>query len=168
MGILKDLFGTRSKKSKENKIRTNSPDSDSIFEEFRKLSLEQRCALLAFEFSVSSTFAQGIKEKQETLKIIEFERKKLDVSEDEFMAYAFKAGGGSQMMDSFIQKMKTITDKSILDQTLYMGFCIAQTCRNGEAYEYVGYVFEQVGYSEDDIKDTIKKIGLLGNMMNPK
>ena len=71
MGFIKDLFGfqkTTNTKREQNSI------GDIFKDLFNGVTTEQRLAILGFESSMLS-FAQGMAERQEALKMIEFEMK---------------------------------------------------------------------------------------------
>lgn len=156
MGFFRDLFGSP---KTTNTQSTSNPIGDISKEMFQGVSTEQRLAILGFETSIMS-FAQGMVEKQEALKMIEYEIKALNISESQFISYAQR--GGHNRVQDIVNGLKPITNKAALDSTLYMGFGIACVCKNEKAFGYLTHVFEQLGYSEDDMKSVIQKVELLG------
>lgn len=159
MGFFRDLFGSQ----KTTNANTPNPIGDISAGMYQGVTTEQRLAILGFEMSMSS-FAQGIVEKQEAFKMIEYEMKSLDISESQFVAYAQR--GGHKNIQDIVNGLKPITNRAALDSTLYMGFGIANVCRNEKAFGYLTHVFEQLGYTEDDMENVIRKIELLGKQSN--
>jgi hypothetical protein len=156
MGFIKDLFGfqkTTNTKREQNSI------GDIFKDLFNSVTTEQRLAILGFESSIIS-FAQGMTERQEALKLIEYEMKALNISESQFIAYAQR--GGHNRMQDIVDGLLPINNKAVLDNTLYTSFGIASVCKNEKALGYLVHVFGQLGYTEDDIKNVIQKMELLG------
>ena len=156
MGFFKDLFGFQKPADKQ---REQNSTGDIFKNLFKEVTTEQRLAILGFESSILS-FAQGMAERREALKMIEFEMKALNISESQFIAYA-QAGGHNRVQD-IVNGLLPINNKAVLDNTLYMGFGIASVCKNEKAYGYLVHIFGQLGYTEDDIKNVVQKIELLG------
>ena len=156
MGFFRDLFGSQ---KTTNTQSTSNPIGDISKDLFQGVTTEQRLAILGFETSIMS-FAQGVAEKQEALKMIEYEMKALNISESQFVSYAQR--GGHNKVQDIVNGLKPITNKAALDSTLYMGFGIASVCKNEKAFGYLTHVFEQLGYTEDDMTNVIQKIELLG------
>ena len=156
MGLFKDLFGFQ---KPEDTQREQNYIGDISKDLFKGVTTEQRLAILGFESSMLS-FAQGMAERQEALKMIEFEMKALNISESQFIAYA-QTGGHNRVQD-IVNGLLPIKNKATLDNTLYMGFGIASVCKNEKAFGYLVHIFGQLGYTEDDIKNVIQKIELLG------
>lgn len=129
---------------------------------FSNLTTEQKCAIIAFESSVAN-FAQGSVAMQEAIRIVTFEMKTLNVKENQLESYARMH---NRRVEDYVNGLRTITDKSQLDRVLYMGFGIASVCNNERALGYFLHVFEQLGYTESDVKNVIQKIELLGKHFN--
>ena len=155
MSFFKDLFG--SKKTTNNS--SANPFGDALGGFFSNLTTDQKCAILAFESSIAN-FAQGTIEQKEAIKIVTFEMKALNIKDEQLASYAQKKK--PHRVDDFVDGLRSISDKSILDYTLYKGFGIASVCGNDKALGYFLHVFEQLGYTEDDVKNVIQKIELLG------
>jgi len=160
MGFFRDLFG--SQKTTDTQSSSN-PIGDISKEMFQGVTTEQRLAILGFETSILS-FARGMAEKQEAMKMIDYEMKALNISESQFISYAQR--GGHNRVQDIVNGLRPITNRAALDSTLYMGFGIASVCRNEKAVGYLTHVFEQLGYTEDDMKNVIQKIELLGKQFS--
>ena len=156
MGFLKDLFGFQ---KTTNAQREQNSIGDIYKVLFEGVTTEQRLAILGFESSIIS-FAQGMTERQEALKMIEYEMKALNISESQFITYA-QTSGQNRVQD-VVNGLLPINNKAALENALYMGFGIAGICKNEKAFGYLFHIFEQLGYTEDDIKKVIQKIELLG------
>lgn len=160
MGFFRDLFGSQ---KTTNTQSASNPIGDISMDLFRGVTTEQRLAILGFESSIMS-FAKGVAEKQEALRMIEFEMNALNISESQFISYAQR--GGHDKVQDIVNGLKPITNKAALDATLYMGFGIASVCKNETAFGYLSHVFEQLGYTEDDMTNVIQKIELLGKQFS--
>ncbi len=150
------MFGSQKTTNNQN---SSNPIGEISAEMYQGVTTEQRLAILGFETSIMS-FAQGSAEKREALKMIEYEMKALNISESQFISYAQR--GGHNRVQDIVNGLKPITSRTALDSTLYMGFGIARVCKNKEAFGYLTYVFEQLGYTEDEMLNVIKKIELFG------
>lgn len=155
MGILKKLIGNNSSSS------TSNPLDDLGIDIGSNLSLDQKWAIVCFEFSLAS-FAKGEGERREAQKLIDQESRMLNVNPRELSTYVNKYKDPKVI----ISVLKTINDNGLLDQIAYTCFGIAHICNNKEAISYYVYSFEQLGYSEDDIIKLIEKVELLGKMMS--
>lgn len=155
MGFFRDLFGSQ----KANNNSFTNPLGDSFSGIFSSLTTNQKCAILAFESSIAN-FAQETVREHEAIKMVSFEMKALNISDNQLAIYA--QNKRPHKVDDFVAGLQTITDKAVLDYTLYKGFGIASVCGNDNALGYFLTVFEKLGYSETDIKKVIQKIELLG------
>ena len=160
MGFFRDLFGSQ---KTTNTQSTSNPIGDISKEMYQGLTTEHRLAILGFETSIMS-FARGMEEKQEAIKMIDYEMKALNISESQFVSYAQR--GGHNRVQDIVNGLRPITNRAALDSTLYMGFGIASVCRNEQAFSYLSHVFGQLGYTEDDMKNVIQKIELLGKQFS--
>lgn len=151
MGILKKLFGN---KSSTDNLGVNIGSN---------LSLDQKWAIVCFELSLAS-FAKGERERKEAQKLIDQESRMLEVNPRELLSYVEKY----KKPEVIISALKTIFDKSLLDQIAYTSFGIAHICKNKDAIAYYSYSFEQLGYSEEELIELIEKVQLLGKMMGGK
>ena len=123
------------------------------------MTTNQKCAILAFESSVAS-FAQGTINEREAIRMVTNEMNALNISEGQFGSYA--QVNAPRRVEDYVSGLRTIKDKAILDYVLYNSFGIAKMGGSEKALGYHLHVFKQLGYTEDEILNVIKKINSLG------
>lgn len=153
MGILKHLFGGSKNTNQSN------PLSDYGLNIGSNLTLDQKWAIVCFEFSLAS-FANGDRERREAQKLIDQEARMLNVNPHELTDYVNKFSNPHVILPV----LKSINDSNLLDQIAYTCFGIAHLCNNKDAVSYYAYTFEQLGYTEEKLIELVKKVELMGKM----
>lgn len=64
---------------------------------------------------------------------------------------------------NMVEKLKKITDKGVLDTVLYTCFCMVRINKDETMILLLSSVFNELGYSDDEIINTVQKIEALGN-----
>lgn len=155
MGFLNKFLG--------KKLDVNKQSSLSLIKDmYKNLTTEQKLAILGFEMAIAN-FANGTIAKQNAYECIELEMNILNISETQFIQYA--RNGGRRKLEDIVAGLCLIKNQSILDNILYTGYCIANSCKNEQAFGFIFIIFEQLGYTEDDIKNVIQKVNLLGKYL---
>lgn len=67
-------------------------------------------------------------------------------------------------IEDIVNILKTVQNKSFLDQLLYSCFCIVSINKSEHGANVLSVVFEKLGYTDDDCVNVIQKINALGQM----
>lgn len=67
-------------------------------------------------------------------------------------------------MEDILEVLKTVQDRSFLDQLLYSCFCIVSINKSEQGANLLSAVFEKLGYTDDDCVNVIQKINAIGQM----
>ncbi|WP_028909789.1 hypothetical protein [Prevotella sp. AGR2160] len=65
---------------------------------------------------------------------------------------------------NMVSVLKTIDDKGVMDMALYTCFSLVNINRDPTMVDLVGGIFNQLGYEDEEIISTVKKIQALGTM----
>jgi len=152
------------RKGNRHDVNTASSNIYPVSEMYESLSREERMALL----DLASMFASHIGVTSGNMLAVN----------SIFVPYTHMLGfNKSETMNRWgnlsnfnpkdmVEKLKNITDKGVLDTALYTCFCMVGINKDETMIQLLSNVFNELGYSDDDIINTVQKIEALGNYFN--
>jgi len=144
---------------------SSSPSAENLFNDiYKDLSKSQREALLDLTSMFATHAGMSSNDMSAVNSIFVPYTHMLGFSKAETM----KRWGNLSNFNpqDMISELKTIQEKGILDIALYTCFSLTCISNDPTTVQLLGGVFEQLGYTEEDIASTIQKIHAVGNMMN--
>lgn len=67
-------------------------------------------------------------------------------------------------IEDIVNVLKTVQNRSFLDQLLYSCFCIVSINKSEQGANVLSAIFGKLGYTDDDCVNVIQKINALGQM----
>lgn len=172
------------KRSSENKVKTKSTEETSkdipqktelpnegdvnkaqIYGEmasgiYADLSTDQRWAILISQFCFFE-FAKGTPSEKQAEEMCIFMANALNLPPSEMTIYSRKFSDMGLMMSV----LGTITNRTVLDSVLYNSYGICMLSGKPISMAVLYKMYGQLGYSEQDVDNVVKKIEALGSMM---
>lgn len=152
MGIFDFLSGSSSRGKSTN------PMADM----YRGLIDPQKYSIMGVLFFFQG-FSLGNANANEANKMVYFMASALEVGIPEAMDFVERRLNTG---DKLIRGLQTIKDRAVLDSVLYNCFGLAKISHKDEAFAAMIELFKEVGYTENEMFNTVQKIEALGNMFN--
>lgn len=138
---------------------------DPITDLYSDLTKEQRCSILQLYSLLNVTCFENYKNSKTSYEILITASKNLGVTIQQADKYFETHGQFANLM----AQMRSIDDKSILDIILldYMKMiALSDEEKKDQRCEFITKVYEELGYTEDDIIERIEKAAAMARMFN--
>jgi len=165
--VIVAIMAKNNQQQQQQQINYSTNEIESPIQNmYNVLSTEQKYSFVNL-LSTFQELSRNSLSKHEATQIVNFTCSSLGVSLSQSENYF----NSHNLVEGMIKQLRTIKDRAILDSILYDCYCLVMLAHGKEqnnGFLLLDKVFGELGYTEDEMINTIKKIQALSKMFFQK